>query len=160
MLNFSIISSPFEAKFRHVKISNNTIKSKVMVLKYIEQVLEKLGYVKESEEMYTLKDDNLGEFMEGAPAVEYRRRLVAARLTSQAAYEKELTLIKEKKAQQMQEALRKQEAQRLKDQCNYDKMERKHMKVDNSKSNNLNFGTKTTTYKDIGVDLCAKKKGG
>lgn len=38
-------------------------------------------------------------------------------------------------------------------------MERKHMKADNSKSNNLNFGTKATTWKDIGVDLCAKKGG-
>jgi hypothetical protein len=34
------------------------------------------------------------------------------------------------------------------------------MKADTTKSSNLNFGTKTTTYKDIGVDLCAKKKGG
>jgi hypothetical protein len=52
--------------------------------------------------MYTLKDENLGEFMEGAPAVEYRRRLVSARLISQAAYEKERTLIREKKSQQAQ----------------------------------------------------------
>lgn len=33
------------------------------------------------------------------------------------------------------------------------------MKVDNSKSNDLKFGTNTTTWKDIGVDLTAKKKG-
>lgn len=38
-------------------------------------------------------------------------------------------------------------------------MERKHMKVDTTKSNDLKFGTKTTTYKDVGVDLCAKKGG-
>ena len=31
------------------------------------------------------------------------------------------------------------------------------MKVDNTKSNDLKFGTKTNTYKDIGVDLCAKQ---
>ena len=31
------------------------------------------------------------------------------------------------------------------------------MKVDNTKSNDLKFGTKTNTYKDIGVDLCAQK---
>ena len=34
------------------------------------------------------------------------------------------------------------------------------MKVDESKSNDLKFGTKQTTWKDIGVDLCDKKKGG
>lgn len=38
-------------------------------------------------------------------------------------------------------------------------MERKHMEVDQSKSNNLKFGTKATSWKDIGVDLCAKNKG-
>ena len=33
------------------------------------------------------------------------------------------------------------------------------MKVDETKSNNLKFGTKANTYKDIGIDLC-KTKGG
>lgn len=33
------------------------------------------------------------------------------------------------------------------------------MKADTSKSNDLKFGTKTSTWKDIGVDLCAKKGG-
>ena len=33
------------------------------------------------------------------------------------------------------------------------------MKVDESKSNDLKFGTKQTTWSDIGVDL-SKKKGG
>lgn len=33
------------------------------------------------------------------------------------------------------------------------------MKADTSKSNDLKFGTKTSTFKDIGVDLCAKKGG-
>jgi hypothetical protein len=31
------------------------------------------------------------------------------------------------------------------------------MQVDNSRSNDLKFGTKTNTFKDIGVDLTAKK---
>ena len=34
------------------------------------------------------------------------------------------------------------------------------MKADNTKSNDLKFGTKSTTFKDIGVDLCSTKKGG
>lgn len=33
------------------------------------------------------------------------------------------------------------------------------MKADETKSKNLQFGTKATTWKDIGVDLCAKKGG-
>lgn len=34
------------------------------------------------------------------------------------------------------------------------------MKADETKSKNLQFGTKQTTWKDIGVDLCDTKKGG
>ena len=56
--------------------------------------------------------------------------------------------------------LKEKEAQRLKEQCKYDKQERKYMKVDETKSKDLKFGTNTTTWKDIGVDLCDKKKGG
>lgn len=33
------------------------------------------------------------------------------------------------------------------------------MKADTTKSNDLKFGTKTSTFKDIGIDLCAKKGG-
>ena len=67
--------------------------------------------------------------------------------------------MKEHRQQQKERILKEQEAQRLKNQCNYDKLERKHMKVDESKSNDLKFGTKQTTWKDIGVDLCDKNKG-
>jgi len=34
------------------------------------------------------------------------------------------------------------------------------MKADETKSNTLQFGTKTNTFKDIGIDLCNQKKGG
>lgn len=33
------------------------------------------------------------------------------------------------------------------------------MKADTTQSKDLKFGTKTTTWSDIGVDLCDKKKG-
>ncbi len=33
------------------------------------------------------------------------------------------------------------------------------MKADETKSNTLKFGTNATTFKDVGVDLCAKKGG-
>ena len=48
----------------------------------------------------------------------------------------------------------------MKQQCKNDAAERKYMTVDTSKSNTLKFGTKQTTYKDIGVDLCSQQKGG
>lgn len=69
-----------DPKFRNVKTSNNTIKSKVMNLKCIEQLLKQLGYVLENGDTYTLKDEQIGHFLEGAPAIDYRRRLASARL--------------------------------------------------------------------------------
>jgi hypothetical protein len=59
----------------------------------VADLLLTLGFVRESEEMYTLKDEMLGEFFEGEPALDYRRRLVVARQSSQADYKKELELI-------------------------------------------------------------------
>lgn len=50
------MTNPFEAKYRGIKISNATIKSKVMTLQGIEQMLALLGFTKESEELYLLKD--------------------------------------------------------------------------------------------------------
>lgn len=68
-------------------------------------------------------------------------------------------MIKEKKQNKAEQKKRNEEAQRLKDKCKYDQQERAHMKVDQSKSNQLAFGSKANTFKDIGVDLCAKKSG-
>lgn len=131
-----------------------------MILPEIQSLLNQLGYVQENQEMYTLKDQQVGDFLEGAPAIDYRRRLTSAKLESPQAYEKELVLVKEHRAQQAEKMLKEKEAQRLKEQCKYDKQERKYMKVDETKSKDLKFGTNTTTWKDIGVDLCDKKKGG
>jgi hypothetical protein len=69
-----------DPKFRNVKTSNNTIKSKVMNLKGIDSLLKQLGYVLENGDTYTLKDELIGQFLEGAPAIDYRRRLASARL--------------------------------------------------------------------------------
>ena len=44
--------------------------------------------------MLILRDERLGDFLEGEPAIDFRRRLAAARLNSEADYQKELELIK------------------------------------------------------------------
>lgn len=69
-----------------------------MSLKGIENLLKQLGYVLEGD-TYVLKDEHVAEFLEGAPAVDYRRRLASAKLESEEAYKKELTVIKEHRAQ-------------------------------------------------------------
>lgn len=92
-------------------------------------------------------------------ALDYRRRLITAKMSSPADYQKELLVIKQHKEQRVEKQRREAEANRLKAQCDADKQERKHMKVDSSKSNTLKFGSNTNTFKDIGVDLCATKGG-
>ena len=42
----------------------------------------------------------------------------------------------------------------------YDNLERKHMKVDESKSNQLKFGSNTKTCKDMGIGQNKGGKGG
>jgi hypothetical protein len=44
--------------------------------------------------MLILRDERLGDFLEGEPAIDFRRRLAAARLNSEADYQKEQELIK------------------------------------------------------------------
>ncbi len=70
-----------------------------MNLKSVQELLETLGYVLEGGEAYVLKDQNIGDFLEGSPAVDYRRRLMVAKGTSMEAYEKEKLLIKIHKQQ-------------------------------------------------------------
>ena len=56
---------------------------------------------------------------------------------------------------------RDKETHRLKEQAKYDIMERKHMKVDETKSKNLAFGSNTKTCQDMGIGVPEKKgKGG
>jgi hypothetical protein len=61
-----------------------------MSLNRSSELLTTLGFVRENEEMFTLLDENVCLFLEGEPAIEFRRRLSAARLNSQADYQKEL----------------------------------------------------------------------
>ena len=156
----SIIKNPFEQKYRGIKTTNNTIKSKIMALKFADELLTTLGFVRQNDEMFQLEDEQFGNFAEGEPAIEYRRRLSNARLTSQAEYEHELSLIKLHREQRAEQARKDEETRKLKESLKNDQKERVHMKVDESKSKQLKFGTKQTTYKDIGVDLCGSKKPG
>lgn len=80
-------------------------------------------------------------------------------MSSEADYKKELELIQIHRQQKLDRQKKEEEARKLKEKCKYDQQERAHMKADETKSNNLKFGSKATTYKDIGVDLC-KPKGG
>lgn len=70
-----------------------------MSLKGADQLLATLGFKKQSEELLFLNDEEIGDFMQGVPAVEYRLRIAAARLNSEAEYKKELELIKYHKEQ-------------------------------------------------------------
>lgn len=79
-----------------------------MNLRGAGELLTTLGFVRESEEVFTLNDDNVCTFVEGEPAVDYRRRLLAAKLTSEADYKKELELVKIHKQQRAEKAKREE----------------------------------------------------
>ena len=106
--------------------------------------------------MFSLQDENVCLFLEGEPAIDYRRRLTAARLTSQADYQKELELVKIHKEQRAEKAKREEETRKLKEMAKYDNMERRHMKVDETKSNDVKFGSSTKTCKDMGIGVPSK----
>lgn len=67
---FSIISNPFEQKYRGIKTTNNTIKNKIMSLRGVNDLLLALGFVRESEEMFILRDERLPDFLEGEPSLD------------------------------------------------------------------------------------------
>lgn len=56
--------------------------------------------------MFQLRDERLGDFLEGEPAVDYRRRLVGARLTSESEYQRELEIVRTRKQQRVDKARR------------------------------------------------------
>ena len=45
----SIIKSPFEQKYRGIKTSNNTIRSKIMALKHADELLTALGFTRQND---------------------------------------------------------------------------------------------------------------
>lgn len=50
-----------------------------MSMKGADNLLKQLGYVLDGD-TYVLKDEQVVHFLEGAPAIDYRRRLASARL--------------------------------------------------------------------------------
>lgn len=61
-----------------------------MSLRGIEELITTLGFTRQSQEMFYLDDEHFYLFIEGQPGLDYRRRLVAAKLSSPADYQKEL----------------------------------------------------------------------
>ena len=51
-----------------------------MSLSNAVNLLTTLGFTQQNQEMYVLTDENICNFLEGEPAIDYRRRLAAARL--------------------------------------------------------------------------------
>ena len=54
---------------------------------------------------------------------------------------------------------KEEEARKLKELAKYDHLERKHMKVDESKSRDLAFGSNTKTCQDMGIGVKNSGKG-
>lgn len=132
-----------------------------MSLRGIDQLLTTLGFTRQNEEMYHLDDERFYLFIEGEPAIDYRRRLATAKQSSPAEYAKELSLVQIHRQQRADKLKRDEETRKLKELAKYDNLERKHMKVDETKSNDLKFGSNTKTCKEMGIGVPSKGgKGG
>lgn len=59
-----------------------------MALKGAAELLTTLGFIQENQEIYLLTDENICNFLEGEPAIDYRRRLAAARLGTAQEYQR------------------------------------------------------------------------
>lgn len=151
----NIVMNPDDPKYRMIKSSNATIQSKLFGIQGVEKLIMMLGY-QPQEGNFVLPDETIGLLMSHSSSISFRRRLIAARMTSAAEYQKELDIINNQRAINRKLQKEAEEQEKLKKQADNDKKERKHMKADTSESRQLQFGTKATTWKDIGVDLCKK----
>ena len=149
--------NPDDPKYRMIKSNNATIQSKLFSIKGIEKLIMMLGY-QPQDVNFVLPDETIGLLMNHSSSISFRRRLISARMTSPAQYQRELDIIENQRALNKKKQKEAEEQEKLKKQADNDKKERKHMKADTTQSKQLQFGTKATTWKDIGVDLC--KKGG
>ena len=79
----NIISNPNDPKYRTIKTTNPAIQAKLMSVKGIEKLILMLGY-QPRDGNFVLPDETVGVLLSNASSVSFRRRLIAARMISEA----------------------------------------------------------------------------
>eukprot|EP01017_Pseudomicrothorax_dubius_P019816 TRINITY_DN2185_c0_g1_i1.p1 TRINITY_DN2185_c0_g1~~TRINITY_DN2185_c0_g1_i1.p1 ORF type:complete len:188 (+),score=48.67 TRINITY_DN2185_c0_g1_i1:344-907(+) len=151
----NIITNPAENKFRTIKPTNQTLRTKLFNVKYVEELLQALGF--------TMVDGNYVYTSQNLSPLGIAVTDVMAAQTSI----KENRMSPEEKAKKaaFEEYKRKQErdhaeAEKLLKQFEADRKETKdRLPATDSIANATHYGARNATFKDIGVDLCAQKGG-
>jgi len=143
-----------------VNASSSVNKAKLFAIPEMEALLNALGFTFIDEAYIFLSDnyallDGFILFLQNSVATIGEKYLSAEEL----ARKKEV----EKRQKEINAEYKKKqdEEDKLKELMKLDRKEKaKDPKAKDSIAQQRNFGTKKTTYKDIGIDLCSQKKGG
>eukprot|EP01016_Furgasonia_blochmanni_P002103 TRINITY_DN1082_c0_g1_i20.p2 TRINITY_DN1082_c0_g1~~TRINITY_DN1082_c0_g1_i20.p2 ORF type:complete len:212 (-),score=52.43 TRINITY_DN1082_c0_g1_i20:367-1002(-) len=174
----NMIMNPTEEKYKNIKTTNQVLKAKLFNIPGINAFLEHIGFVLvqilffqkvslnrfpiQNGEFYTYRSADMSPIVIALLAIQNKTRHVQekklspeelARRREVEAYEKEL----HEKFQKERE-----EEEKIKKLMELDKRERANKLLptqDIKAAEKKGFGAKTSTWKDIGVDLCAQKKG-
>lgn len=140
----NLANNPNEPKFRIFKKTNDTIKSKILIIKETETLIREIGYVDEGSDL-TFKDPRVDKIKKAIEIISITKKKVEEKLKEKQLKQQQLTQNKEYQklneeinARLREEARKKQE---LMKQLENDKKERaKREKAQDSNACDLKYG--------------------
>ena len=152
----NISDSPEEAKFRNIKKSNKAISAKLLSCQGILEILLDIGYTEQDSDtlVYALDNDERLDIALTLIEVAIQEMQDSLKTDEEKAYEKRMYDLK------MQAQAKERERKKLLDQAALDRKEASATMGPTQASHAVQRGpAKSFTYKDIGVDLNARRKG-
>jgi len=156
----NIVKSPQDDRYKSIKPSNATLKAKLFGIKEMGDLLQSLGFQYIDDAYIYLGDEYV--LLDG-----FTLYLQSSMSTIGEKYLSTEELNRRKEVEKRQKEIdaeykkKKDEEDKLKELMKLDRKEKaKDEKAKDSIAKQRQFGTKATSYKDIGIDLCAQKKGG
>lgn len=157
----NILHNAHEEKFRVIKKSNNAIKNKVLSVAGTEQLLRAAGYTDlDDDQLALIGDDHFDQLKHLVELLDQNIEEISNRHKTPEQLKAAEELKKRQEEIQAQYRAQQEQKKKLQAQIDADKKERlKAEKAQSSRANQLQFGSNSVTYKDIGVDLNNQPKG-
>jgi len=153
----NIIGNPAEPKYKTIKPSNAVMRAKLFVMKNVDVLLMTIGFEQNAEGNYVFQATNMTPL---GTTIGLAMKKQANIRTNQLSPEEKAKRAAADAEYQKKFGHEKAVQDQLKAQIEADKKENlQRAPAHDSVANKRNFGSKATTWKDIGVDLCAKGKG-
>jgi len=143
----NIINNPNELKFRQFKKSNEAIKTKILIIHEIEQLIKEIGYQEEGSDVLIYKDPRTDKLKKGMDIIGITHSKLQEKQRAKEILKKnnELNKLTEEIHARMKEEARKK--QDLVNQMELDKKERAtNAKATDSKANELKFGANVKKF--------------